>query len=76
MDTVKEYVMKFGDFPPLVQTMDYNDDFYTALMEEAIKKNEPLTIEIINNELAKEEFDLVLDDNDVDAREYAKRNAK
>lgn len=77
MDKVlKEYFIKFGDFPPLIQTMDYNNDFYQKIMKEAIESGEKITEEVINNKLNGYEFDLVLDDEDVDAREYARRNAK
>lgn len=42
---LKEYFLKFGDFPPLLTTTTYENPKYVELMKEAIISGEPITLE-------------------------------
>ena len=42
-EKLKEYFMRFGDFPPLFTTMTYEDEWYQKKMEEAINNGKPIT---------------------------------
>lgn len=76
MDILKQYYMKFDEFPPKLMTVGYENEFYQKIMKEAIEENKPITTEILNTKSANLKYDVVLDDEEVDAREYARRNAK
>jgi len=55
----EQYVILFDRLPPLLETMDYESDFYQGLMFDAIINEEPITEEII--EKALEEQKIVYD---------------
>ena len=42
---LKEYFLKFGEFPPLLMTTTYENPKYVELMKEAIIFGEPITLE-------------------------------
>lgn len=45
------YVIMFDYLPPLLETMDYENDFYQDLMGEAIINEKPITEETIEKAL-------------------------
>ena len=45
METLDKYYDKFNSFPPLPYTYNYDDKEIIKKMEEAIKKNKPLTMD-------------------------------
>jgi len=45
MTTLDKYYDKFGSFPPIPYSLDYEDKIMQDKMEEAIKDNKPLTID-------------------------------
>lgn len=74
-EILKEYVIKFG-YPFLLQTMSYEDPFYIELMEIALKKNEPLEKEDIENASRKIQYDIYEEDDEMSASEYAYKYGK
>ena len=50
---ILEYFIKFGEEPPIILTMNEEDEKYIELLRECIAKHKPLTIselnEIFNN---------------------------
>ena len=49
----EQYVLLFDRLPPLLMTMDYEDEFYQGLMFEAIMKEKPITEDDIERELKR-----------------------
>lgn len=47
------YVIMFDRLPPLLETMDYEDDFYQDLMGDALISGEPITEKVIEDALSK-----------------------
>ena len=45
------YVLMFDYLPPLLETMDYENDFYQELMGDAIINEQPITEETIEKAL-------------------------
>lgn len=45
------YVLMFDRLPPLLQTMDYENDFYQDLMTDALINEQPITEETIEKAL-------------------------
>ena len=50
----EQYVILFDRLPPLLETMDYEDDFYQGLMFDAIMNDKPITEEDIEKALERE----------------------
>lgn len=75
---LQEYVLNFGDFPPLMMTMDYADDFYQSAMKWAIEHNEPLTMERLEDLIKADgvEYDLTTPDEGKSAAEFAAKYAR
>lgn len=48
-----KYFAMFGELPPLMMTMGYENKVYKILMEQAIATNEPITQETLNNYIEK-----------------------
>lgn len=42
------YYETFGDFPPALITVSYDDEKYKKIMKEAVEKNEPITAELLD----------------------------
>ena len=59
----EQYVLLFDRLPPLLETMDYEDEFYQDLMFDAIMKDKPITEEDIEKALEKQK--VVYDTADV-----------
>lgn len=56
-EKLKEYFMMFGDFPFLLTTMTYEDEWYQKKMEEAIKNGKP----IVEEDLEEiQDYDVIL----------------
>lgn len=49
----EQYVLLFDRLPPLLETMDYEDEFYQDLMFDAIMQEKPITEEDIEKELER-----------------------
>lgn len=47
----EQYIILFDRLPPLLETMDYEDDFYQDLMFDAIMNETPITEEDIEIKL-------------------------
>ena len=41
---LKEYFMKFNECPPLLYSLDYDDEIVIEMMKKALKKGKPFTI--------------------------------
>ncbi len=45
---ILEYFIKFGEEPPIILTMNEEDEKYIELLSECIVKHKPLTISELN----------------------------
>lgn len=61
-ETLEKYYDMFGDYPPRVITMDYENEVYIKLMDEAIKNNKPISTFDLDEALDGIEYDLVYDE--------------
>lgn len=69
-ETLKEYVKKFGDFPPLIMGFLYDNEKYIELMKSAIAKGEEITEDTITNYIDDSGIQLgVVNKEDVDMKE-------
>ena len=50
----EQYLILFDRLPPLLETMDYEDEFYQGLMFDAIMNERPITEEDIERALERE----------------------
>lgn len=50
----EQYLILFDRLPPLLETMDYEDEFYQGLMFDAIMNDKPITEEDIEKALERE----------------------
>lgn len=48
-DVAFEYEQKFGEQPPILTTLDVENELYLKMLKESIESNEPLT----RNDLGK-----------------------
>lgn len=65
---IDSYYDEFGEMPPAVKTIDYYDELYLKLMQNAVKKKEKITTQIIDKVLEGKKYDLV-NDEEVDFAE-------
>lgn len=57
MTLKQKYISIFGEMPPLLMTMDYDNMVYQNLMQEAILKRKPIRVHDIENFITKNKID-------------------
>ena len=70
------YIEKFGERPPLLMTMTYDDEAYIEAMNKAIERGVPLDDDEIDAIADNQEFDVELPDEELSAYQIAKRYGK
>lgn len=53
MELLDEYILKFNNYPPLIQTFSYKNEMYVDLIKSALHKEKPITMEDIEQYIDK-----------------------
>ena len=69
LDPLTRYMIKFNEYPPMIQTVDLSNKLYTDLLEHAINRNEPLTWQEINVYFDELQYDYAYE---TEEQKYAK----
>lgn len=75
-ELLEKYVNLFGDVPPQIATIPYEDEKYQELIKKAIEENKEITIEDLDRTFDEKDQDLIVEQGEEDMEQDNKEELK